>query len=206
MSQSDICCSPVINDRFVARFPPLVPDRGHPGPFAAQAWVERLIAPLLRGSAVLDLGCGGGEPIARFLIDRGFAVTGIDLAQSQIDLARVRFPRDRWLKADMRSVVLEDRFDAVVAWNSLTWLSHADQALMATRAAEWLKPGGRLLFNAEPDHDPTRADYRTGTPYRADLEAANYSAAITRRGLVEMAHIAEDPSCGGAGVWLARKP
>ncbi|POA78124.1 class I SAM-dependent methyltransferase, partial [Pseudomonas protegens] len=44
------------------------------------------------------------------------------------------------------------------------------------------------------------------TPYRADLEAANYSAAIEAGGLVEMAYVAEDASCGGAGVWLARKP
>ena len=165
-----------------------------------------MIRPLPRGGAVLDLGCGGGEPIARFLIDQGFSVTGVDAAGSQIDLAQTRFPRERWIKADMRTVVLDEQFDAVVAWNSLTWLTHADQALMATRSAEWLKRGGRLLFNAEPDHDPTRDDYRSGSPYRADLEAANYSAAIVRRGLIEIAHIAEDATCGGAGVWLARKP
>ena len=165
-----------------------------------------MIRPLPRGGTILDLGCGGGEPIARFLIDQGFSVTGVDSAGSQIDLAMTRFPRQRWIKADMRVVLLDEQFDAVIAWDSLTWLSHADQALMATRAAEWLKRGGRLLFNAAPDHDSKRDDYRSGSPYRADLEAANYSAAIVRRGLVEMAHVAEDAGCGGAGVWLARKP
>ena len=176
------------------------------GAFAARNWVERLILPLPPGASILDLGCGGGEPIARFLIDRGFAITGIDLAQSQIVLARTRFSQHVWLRADMRTVVLDDTFDAVIAWNSLTWFSHADQALMATRAAEWLKPEGRLLFNAQADHDTTVRDYRSGSPYRADLEAANYSAAIARRGLIEVAHVAEDPTCDGAGVWLARKP
>ncbi len=77
---------------------------------------------------------------------------------------------------------------------------------MATRAAEWLKRGGRLLFNVAPEPDTNRNDYRPGSPYRADLEAADYSAAIARRGLIEMAHVAADPTCDGAGVWLARKP
>ncbi len=85
-----------------------------------------MIRLLPRGGAILDLGCGGGEPIDRFLIDHGFAVTGVDAAQSQIDLAHTRFARHRWIRADMRTVVIDERFDAVVAWNSLTWLSRDD--------------------------------------------------------------------------------
>ena len=137
---------------------------------------------------------------------RGFGVTGVDLAASQVGIAATRFPRHRWLRGDMRTIALDETFDAVIAWNSLTWLNHTDQALVATRAAAWLKPGGRLLVNAEADQDPTRADYRDGSPYRAELEAANYSAALARRGLAEEAHVAADPACDGAGIWLARKP
>ena len=179
-----------------------MPDRVASRAFVARGWIERLVAPLPAGAEILDLGCGAGEPIARSLIDRGFAITGVDLAASQVGLAATRFPRHRWLRADMRTVVLDGTFDAVIAWNSLTWLSHADQALVATRAAAWLKPGGRLLFNAEADHDPTRGDYREGSPYRADLEAANYSAALARRGLIEEAHVPADPTCDGAGVLM----
>lgn len=173
--------------------------------FPARGWLERMVAPLPRGATILDLGCGSGEPIARFLIDRGFAVTGIDLARSAIDLAQTRFPRARWIKGDMRTAEIAGAFGAVIAWRSLTWLSHADQALMATRAADWLAPGGRLLFNLEPAIDSAEQDYRVGTPYRAELEAANYTAEIRQRGLVLIGHIANDPACGDAGVWLARK-
>ncbi len=165
-----------------------------------------MLSALPRGATILDLGCGGGEPVARYVISRGFCVVGIDLAESAINLARTRFPRERWIKGDMRSVVLDGPFAGVIAWRSLTWLSHADQALMATRAAAWLAPGGRLLFNLEPIHDPAEQDYRVGTPYRAELEAANYTAEIARRELILTDHIASDPTCAGAGVWLARKP
>lgn len=30
-----------------------------------KSWLERFLAPLPPGSAVLDFGCGSGEPIAR---------------------------------------------------------------------------------------------------------------------------------------------
>lgn len=174
--------------------------------FPAQAWVERLIEPFAAGATILDLGCGAGEPIGRFLISRGFAVIGVDHAQSAIDLARIRFPGHKWIKADMRSVTLAEPVDGVIAWNALTWLSHADQARMTQRAAGWLRSGGGLLLHAPLDQDPTRNDYRDGTPYHADLDRADYSAALTANGLLETAHVPEDPGCDRAAVWLARKP
>ena len=175
------------------------------GGFVGKTWIDRLIAPLAERSAILDLGCGDGEPIARYLLDRGFDVTGVDLAGSVVTLATTRFPRGRWLKGDMRTVEIDRTFDAVIAWNSLTWLSHADRALMAQRAAAWLKPEGRMLFNAPADLDPSRRDYRDGSPYRVDLEATNYSTVIADSGLRLIAHVLADPTCEDAGIWLAEK-
>ncbi len=206
MSTADIRYSQLNNGQFAMRFQRAVAERGRHGGFAAKGWVDRLLAPLSDGAAVLDLGCGDGQPVARYLLDRGFTVTGVDAAGSVIALATTRFPRGRWIKGDMRTIKLDETFDAVLAWNSLTWLSHDDRAAMAMRAATWLKPGGRMLFNAQADLDPSRRDYRDGSPYRADLEAANYSAAIARSGLTMIAHVVADPACEDAGVWLAEKP
>lgn len=177
-----------------------------PPSFPARLWFDRFKAALPRGSAILDLGCGGGEPIARYLIDQGLHVTGVDRDAAMITLARTRFPREAWIHADMRTVEIDAQFEGVIAWNSLTQLSRADQAAMAGRAAHWLKPGGRLLFSAEADRDSASSDYRSGSLYHADLGPADYSAALAARGLIEMAHVAEDPACNGAGVWLVRKP
>jgi SAM-dependent methyltransferase len=180
-----------------------VVDRDHSA-FPARFWFDRFKAALPRGGTILDLGCGGGEPIARYLIDQGCHLTGVDKDAAMITLARTRFPRETWIHADMRTVRIEAQFEGVIAWNSLTQLSRADQAAMAERAAHWLKPGGRLLFSAEAYSDSS--GYRRGSLYHADLSPAEYSAAIAARGLIEMAHVAEDPACNGAGVWLARKP
>ena len=163
-------------------------DRTTPITPGERAWLDRLITPLPRGAAILDLGCGGGEPIDRYLIDRGFQIVGIDHRAQLIDLARTRFPRHRWLLGDMRTIALDERFAAVLAWNSLSLPSPADQAAMAERAAAWLLQGGRLLFSAVP------------------AEGADFSTALVRRGLIEIAHVENDRSGDAAAVWLARKP
>ncbi|MES2056751.1 MAG: class I SAM-dependent methyltransferase [Pseudomonadota bacterium] len=181
-------------------------DRDQSSAFPARLWFDRFRAALPKGSMILDLGCGGGEPIARYLIDQGFHVTGLDKDPAMIDLARTRFPRETWIHGDMRTIAIGTQFEGVIAWNSLTRLSRADQARMAERAARWLKPGGRLLFNVEADKDSAASDYRSGSPYHAELGPADYSAAIAGQGLIEMAHVARDPACNDAGIWLARKP
>jgi hypothetical protein len=42
------------------------------------AWLDRFSALLPRGASILDVGCGYGEPIAKYLVDKGFAVDEID--------------------------------------------------------------------------------------------------------------------------------
>lgn len=205
MSKADTCYSHAINGLFFNGFQPAVADRARVGGFVGKEWIDRLVAPLPKGATILDLGCGGGQPIARYLLDRDFEVTGVDAATSVIALITTRLSRGRWIKADMRTVQIGETFDAVMAWNSLTWLSHDDRALMARRAAAWLKPEGRMLFNAPADLDPSRTDYRDGSPWRADLEATNYSAVISGSGLKLIAHIVADPTCDGADIWLAEK-
>ena len=51
-----------------------------------RAWLHRFLAEIPAGGAVLDLGCGSGEPIARYLSEQGRAVTGVDAAPGLIDL------------------------------------------------------------------------------------------------------------------------
>ncbi|MDB5453558.1 MAG: hypothetical protein JWO33_2136, partial [Caulobacteraceae bacterium] len=65
-------------------------------------WLDRFLAHVPEGGTILDLGCGMGEPIARYLIERGRRVFGVDSSPGAIELARARFPEHDWLAADMR--------------------------------------------------------------------------------------------------------
>jgi trans-aconitate methyltransferase len=90
-----------------------------------------IVAGLLPPPArVLDLGCGGGEPIARYFIERGYDLTGIDIAEEMLVMCRSRFPSVTWLKEDMRSMALSTRFDLLIAWDSFFHLRRDEQRQM----------------------------------------------------------------------------
>ncbi|HZL92050.1 MAG TPA: hypothetical protein VFB99_00350, partial [Vicinamibacterales bacterium] len=55
-------------------------DRDRSRAFLERPYLERVVADLGPGAEVLDLGCGSGEPIARFLMEAGYRVTGVDVA------------------------------------------------------------------------------------------------------------------------------
>src|SRR5713226_920999 len=64
------------------------------------AGLERLAQTLPPGVAVLDLGCGAGVPVTRWLAQR-FAVTGVDLSARQLALARQHVPNATFIQAEM---------------------------------------------------------------------------------------------------------
>jgi 2-polyprenyl-3-methyl-5-hydroxy-6-metoxy-1,4-benzoquinol methylase len=59
---------------------------------------------------VLDVGCGNGFTVSRFL-DFGCQVVGIDLSESGVDVARKAFPNARF------EVVAADEKNSEPAWN-----------------------------------------------------------------------------------------
>jgi 2-polyprenyl-3-methyl-5-hydroxy-6-metoxy-1,4-benzoquinol methylase len=46
--------------------------------FDEKAWLDRFCALIPSSGEVLDYGCGAGVPLAEYLSERGYAVTGID--------------------------------------------------------------------------------------------------------------------------------
>jgi SAM-dependent methyltransferase len=105
------------------------------------AWLDRFGALLSQGASILDVGCGFGEPVARYLIDRGFAVDGVDTSPTLIAICRERFPQRSWHVADMRALALAETFDGLLAWDSFFHLSHDDQRRMFPIFRQHASPG-----------------------------------------------------------------
>lgn len=96
---------------------------------------------------LLDLGCGAGEPFARFFLDHGWQVTGVDFSSKMLELAARYVPSMRAMFADMRDLDFEpDAFDAVTAVYSLFHVPKADHRPLFDKIYRWLKPEGRFLF------------------------------------------------------------
>lgn len=118
-------------------------DRKDPLTIAA---LEDLARGLPPGAAVLDLGCGAGVPVTRWLVERGFSVTGVDLSEKQIELARRLSPGATFIRADMSELAFEpETFDAVVAFHSIIHVPRADHPELLANVHRWLKPGGHFL-------------------------------------------------------------
>jgi len=180
-------------------------DHARQASFVEKPWLDRFRSALPRGGHVLDLGCGGGEPVGRYLIDYGFQLTGVDIAAPLIALARTRFGRHEWVQADMRAYAPERSFAGILAWDSLFHLPQDDQRTMLAKIAAWLEPAGALLFNSGPAAGEAIGCQFGEDLYHASLDPAEYRALFAAGGLAEIAYTSEDPRCGGRSVWLVRK-
>lgn len=96
---------------------------------------------------LLDMGCGAGEPFARFFIDHGWAVTGVDFSQQMLELAAKYVPEMQTIRADMREVEFApDKFEAITAIYSLFHVPRNDHAALLAKFYRWLCPQGKVLF------------------------------------------------------------
>ena len=168
-------------------------------------WLARFLAHVPPGGAVLDLGCGMGEPIARHIIDAGFAVIGVDTSPTLIALCRERFPDHDWHVADMRGLAPGRRFAGVLAWNSIFHLDHADQRAMFPVFAAHAAPGAPLMFTSGPAHGIAIGEFESEPRFHASLSPDEYRALLAANGFDVLDQRSEDPDCGRHTVWLARR-
>ena len=171
-------------------------------------WEKPLLDWLLSAAAgthLLDIGCGGGLPIARYLTDHGAQVTAIDGAQSMVDICRQNVPEATVLRADMRAFDLGKTFDGLIAFNSFFHLSPADQHRAFTCFTAHAKPGAALIFTAGPEAGEKVGAVEGEPVYHASLAPAGYRALFTKHGWDEIAFRPEDPEFHGHTIWQAVK-
>ncbi len=134
------------------------------GQRAAGDWLAARLSP---GARVLDVGCGTGQPTARQLTDAGFRVTGIDISERMLELAREAVPEATFRRADVTD--LDDTwgpYAGVVAFFSLLMLPRAEVAATLRLLHTLLEPGGHLvLAMVEADLDDVQLAF-LGTPVR----------------------------------------
>ncbi len=191
---------PGLYERHAAAF-----DRRRSRALFEKGWLDRFLEAIGIGASILDLGCGSGEPMARYLIGRECAVTGVDTAASLIALCQERFADEHWIHGDMREISLGPRFDGVLAWDSFFHLTAADQRAMFAIFDAHVAPGGALMFTSGPKAGEALGSFEGETLYHASLDPAEYRVLLERHGFDVLDHIAKDADCGGHTVWLAPK-
>ncbi|MEM7718614.1 MAG: class I SAM-dependent methyltransferase [Pseudomonadota bacterium] len=173
--------------------------------FFEARWLARFGDGLPRNGRVLDLGCGTGKPIAAWLINEGFRLTGMDFSAKMLDIARGRWPDGDWREGDMRHLSLGLAFDGIIGWNSFYHLTPDEQRATLPRLADHLAPGGRLLVTVGARAGEVTGTVGEETVYHASLSPAEYTAALEDCGLLLTAFVAEDPGCQNHTILMAKK-
>lgn len=93
---------------------------------------------------VLDVACGTGD-MAVSLVERGCTVTGIDLSEEMLAIARQKAPIVTFMIADAEHLPFPDAsFDAVTCAFGVRNFVHLEQGL--NEMLRVLKPGGQLVI------------------------------------------------------------
>lgn len=165
-------------------------------------FIDAFLEQVRPGGSILDLGCGSSRPVAAYLIERGYRVTGLDSSPSLIALCRARFPDGDWLVGDMRALDLGRRFDGIIAWYSFFHLHFDDQRAMFPRFAAHARPGAPLTFTAGPAHGPAIGEWQGEPLYHASLAPEEYRSLIEANGFEPLSYRIREPH--GPYVQLAR--
>ena len=111
-------------------------------------WIASAVE--LAGKRVLDVGCGGGI-LAESMASRGALVTGIDLGERALSVARLHLFESRQkvdyrlISAEALALELPGQFDAVTCMEMLEHVP--DPASIMRACATLVKPGGQVFIS-----------------------------------------------------------
>lgn len=129
--------------------------------------------------SLLDVGCGTGRHGQEFQ-QLGFDYVGVDLSPEMLTQARKRLPSTTLVESDIRSLSLENRFDAVVCLNATIgyMLTREDLVAALRNLSRHVKPGGILLVEPWAARDQWHApQVSVETVEEPDLAIARVSRA-----------------------------
>ncbi|MFH0178206.1 class I SAM-dependent methyltransferase [Streptomyces cacaoi] len=122
------------------------------------------------GGRVADLGCGPGRSTG-FLASRGLDISGLDLSESMLAVARRENPKIRFEQGSMLELDFADESLAgVVSFYSSIHTPVDELPALFTEFHRVLAPGGHLLLAFQVGDEPRHYDRPWGHPVAIDFE------------------------------------
>jgi len=116
--------------------------------FESISYLRKLVKYLRSGAKILDLGCGSGFPVDKFLVDKGFGVIGVDISEEQILLAKENVPLGEFEVKDIEKLKFKEyEVDAVISFYTIFHIKREKHKLLFDKIASFLPRGGMLLVS-----------------------------------------------------------
>jgi len=110
--------------------------------------LDKFVDFLPKNGHVLDVGCGAGIPTGKYLVSRGLKVTGIDISDTMLEMARKNVPEAEFINKDMNNLDFnKNSFDGIISVYALFHVPKNNHPNIFKQFFKILKPGGILLFN-----------------------------------------------------------
>ena len=109
--------------------------------------LEAFTSLLPRNAKVVDVGCGAGVPVTKFLVDSGLSVTGVDFSESMLNLATKNVPEATFVKQNMTELDFkDDTFDGLTACYAIIHVPREKHGPLFQTFHRILKPNGIMLI------------------------------------------------------------
>lgn len=165
-----------------------------------KVYLDKLIEMLDDGASVLDLGCGTGMPMMGYLLQQGLQVTGVDASYRILEIAKSNLPHAEFVQADMRTLALHRKFDAIIAWHSFFHLPSEDQPAVFNIFREHLNPRGLLLFTSGTTAGEAWGINGGENLFHASLDTAEYQSLLEAHHFRVLVYKENDPDT----IWMAQ--
>lgn len=116
------------------------------------AQVSKAISYCKNHRKALDVGCGSGGRIINKLLENKFQIAGIDASQEMIKSAKKNHPEVSFLCRDIREWESKDKYDLIIAWDSIFHLPSDEQEPVVARLCNYLNTDGILIYTFGDDY------------------------------------------------------
>nr|WP_306955979.1 class I SAM-dependent methyltransferase [Streptomyces sp. B4I13] len=166
------------------------------------------------GGRVADLGCGPGRTTAR-LASLGLDVSGLDLSESMLAIARRENPGIRFEQGSMLELDFPDgALDGVVSYYSSIHTPLDELPALFAGFHRVLAPGGHLLLAFQVGDEPRHYDRPWGHPVSIDFERRRPEAMaglLTAAGFAVLSRTVREPDAdlgesAPQALLIARRP
>lgn len=175
--------------------------------FKNEKEIQEFISYLPDNGSILDIGCGGGVPVLRTLIDMGFNAKGVDFSKGMIEIARQNVPEADLILGDITKMDFEsDSFDGIVSTYAFIHIFRTQHPILYSKIFNWLKPGGIMLVGTASTEWEEVSQY-FGVPMAWSHPASNESLQLVKKAGFKVLFERHVTSGDEAHYWiLAKKP